>query len=215
MFQNADATLLPFNDETFDTIVYQLGIMFFDQATAFREVHRVLRRTGRYLFRVWDSERYNPFASLSFGVLKQFFPSNPPRFLFDPVSCHQIDPLKEQLIHIGFDPIVISVQRHVYDIFDVSAFARALVYSPVIFEIRDHGGVDPEEIVEALTAAFKKRIWLKSATLSDAGHTVRNGEALSFDVLSCSCSKKSRWAFSDSWECLKVISHQSKIEKFW
>ncbi|SNX61473.1 Methyltransferase domain-containing protein [Nitrosomonas ureae] len=156
MFQNADATLLPFNDETFDTVVYQFGIMFFDQATAFREVHRVLRRIGRYLFRVWDSERYNPFASLSFGVLKQFFPSNPPRFLFDPVSCHQIDPLKEQLIHIGFDPIVISVQRHVYDIFDVSAFARALVYSPVIFEIRDHGGVDPEEIVEALTAAFKK-----------------------------------------------------------
>lgn len=156
MFQNADATSLPFNDEAFDAVVCQFGIMFFDQATAFREVHRVLRRTGRYLFRVWDSERYNPFASLSFEVLKQFFPLNTPRFLFDPVSCHQIDPLKEQLIHIGFDPIVISVQRHVYDIFDVSAFARALVYSPVIFEIRDHGGVDPEEIVEALTAAFKK-----------------------------------------------------------
>ena len=156
MFQNADATSLPFNDEAFDAVVCQFGIMFFDQAMAFREVHRVLKRGGRYLFRVWHSEPYNPFASLRFGLLKQFFPSDTPRFLFDPVSCHKIDPLKEQLIHTGFDPIVISVQRHEYDVLNVSAFARALVYSPVLFEIRDRGGVDPEEIVEALTEAFKK-----------------------------------------------------------
>ncbi len=155
-FQNADATALPFNDDAFDAVVCQFGIMFFDQETAFREVYRVLKRKSRYLFRVWDSERYNPFASLSFEVLQQFFPSDTPRFLFDPVSCHQIDPLKELLINIGFDPIVISIHRHEYDIFDVSAFARALVYSPVLFEIRDRGGVDPEEIVAGLTAAFKK-----------------------------------------------------------
>lgn len=155
-FQNADATLLPFDDKVFDAVVCQFGIMFFDQETAFREAYRVLKRRGRYLFRVWDSEQYNPFASLSFEVLKQFFPSDTPRFLFDPVSCHQIDPIKEKLIHIGFDPIVISVQRHEYDVLDVSAFARALVYSPIIFEIRDRGGVDPEEIVEVLAEAFKK-----------------------------------------------------------
>lgn len=156
MFQNADATALPFDDETFDAVVCQFGIMFFDQHMAFREAYRMLKRKGRYLFRVWDSERYNPFASLSFEVLKQFFPSDTPRFLFDPVSCHQIDPLKEQLISVGFDPIVISVHRHEYDVVDVSAFARALVFSPVLFEIRDRGGVDPDEIVTALTSAFKK-----------------------------------------------------------
>ena len=155
-FQNADATALPFDNEAFDAVVCQFGIMFFDQEIAFREAYRVLKRKGRYLFRVWDSEHYNPFASLSFEVLKQFFPSDTPRFLFDPVSCHQIDPLKERLIDIGFDPIVISIQRHEYDIFDVSAFARALVYSPVLFEIRDRGGVDPDEIVTVLAEAFKK-----------------------------------------------------------
>ncbi len=155
-FQNADATALPFADAAFDVVVCQFGIMFFDRDKGFREVFRTLKPGGRYLFRVWDSERYNPFASLSFEVLKQYFPSDTPQFLFDPVSCHQIDPLKEQLIQIGFDPIVISVQRHVYDIFDVTAFARALVYSPVIFEIRDKGGVDPEAIVLELADAFKK-----------------------------------------------------------
>jgi SAM-dependent methyltransferase len=155
-FQNADATALPFNDEAFDAVFCQFGIMFFDREKGFREVYRTLKPNGRYLFRVWDSERYNPFASLSFEVLKQYFPSAPPQFLFDPVSCHQIDPLKEQLIRIGFDPVVISVQRHEYDILDVTAFARALVYTPVIFEIRDKGGVDPEEIVKELANAFKK-----------------------------------------------------------
>lgn len=155
-FHNADATSLPFDDEVFDAAVCQFGIMFFDQEAAVRETYRVLRRRGRYLFRVWDSEQYNPFASLSFEVLKQFFPSDTSRFLFDPVSCHQIDSIKEKLIQIGFDPIVISVQRHEYDVLDVPAFARALVYSPVIFELRDRGGVDPEEIVEVLAEAFKK-----------------------------------------------------------
>ncbi|MBX3629895.1 MAG: methyltransferase domain-containing protein [Nitrosomonas sp.] len=156
IFQNADATALPFKDDVFDAVICQFGIMFFNQQLAFQEVYRVLRRGGRYLFRVWDSEKYNPFASLSFEVLKQFFPSDTPRFLFEPVSCHQIDPIKEKLINIGFDNIEISVQRHSYDIFDVTAFARALVFSPVIFEIRDRGGADSEDIVKALAEAFKK-----------------------------------------------------------
>ena len=155
-FQNVDATALPFDDETFDAVVCQFGVMFFDRDKGFREVYRTLKPGGRYLFRVWDSEHYNPYCSLTFEVLKQFYPSDTPRFLFDTVSCHQIDPLKEQLIQIGFDPVVISVQRHVYDILDVTAFARALVYSPVIFEIRDRGGVDPEDIVKQLADAFKR-----------------------------------------------------------
>lgn len=157
-FQNVDATALPFDAETFDAVVCQFGVMFFDRDKGFREVYRVLKPNGRYLFRVWDSERYNPFASVSFEVLKQYFPSDTPQFLFDPVRCHQIDPLKELLIQIGFDPIVISVQRHQYTIHDVTAFASALVYSPLIFEIRDRGGIDPDEIIKELANAFKKEL---------------------------------------------------------
>lgn len=155
-FHNADATVLPFDDNSFDVIVCQFGIMFFDKEKGFSEVYRTLKTGGRYLFRVWDSEKYNPFAGVSFKVLKHYFPSDTPRFLFDPVCCHQIDPIKEQLINTGFDPIVISVQRHVYDIHDVTAFARALVYTPLIFEIRDRGGVEPEEIIKKLAKAFEK-----------------------------------------------------------
>lgn len=157
-FQNADAMALPFADASFDAVACQFGVMFFDRAVAFREVHRVLRPGGRYLFRVWDSEHYNPFASISFEVLQRFFPVDTPRFLLDPVACHQIDPIKELLISNGFDPLVISVQRHVYEIADISAFARALIYSPVLFEIRDRGSVDPENIAAALAEAFRQKL---------------------------------------------------------
>jgi len=155
-FQVADATALPFENEAFDAVVCQFGVMFFDKEAAFREAHRMLKHGGRYLFSVWDSRRYNPFASLTFEVLKQFFPSNPPRFLEDPVSSFEIDPVKETLIRSGFERIVVSVQKREYDILDVPAFARGLVFSPVIEEIRERGGVEPEEIVEVLAEALTR-----------------------------------------------------------
>jgi ubiquinone/menaquinone biosynthesis C-methylase UbiE len=73
-FQVTDAVALPFEDEAFDAVVCQFGVMFFDKDAAFHEARRTLRQGGRYLFSVWDSRRYNPFASLTFEVMKQFFP---------------------------------------------------------------------------------------------------------------------------------------------
>lgn len=155
-FQIADAAALPFGDEAFDVVVCQFGVMFFDREAGFREVHRTLKRGARYLFSVWDSRCYNPFASVTFEVMKQFFPSNPPQFLEHPVSCFEIDPIKEALIRSGFERIVISVQRREYDIVDVPAFARGLVFSPLIEEIRERGEVEPEKIVGALTEALTR-----------------------------------------------------------
>jgi SAM-dependent methyltransferase len=157
LFQQADAAALPFADDRFDAVVCQFGIMFFDREQGFREVYRVLKPGGRYWFRVWDSQHYNPFASLSIDVLKRYVPNDLPQFLFEPVSCHQIDPLKAQLLQLGFDPLVISVQRHVHEIVDLSAFARALVYSPLIFELRARVGIDPEDIVQQLVHAMKQK----------------------------------------------------------
>lgn len=39
---------------------------------------------------------------------------------------------------------------------DVLAFARGLVFSPVIEEIRERGEVEPEQIVEALAEALAR-----------------------------------------------------------
>lgn len=154
IFQIANAVTLPFDDRAFDAVICQFGVMFFDKDKAFRETYRVLKQGGRYLFSVWDSRDYNPYASLTFEVMKQFFPSDPPGFLESTVSSFEIDPIKETLIRAGFEQINISIQRRIYDILDVKAFARGLIFSPIIKEIRERGEVDPDDIVEALVKEF-------------------------------------------------------------
>jgi len=64
-FQQADATVLPFTDASFDVVVCQFGVMFFpDKDKSYREAIRVLVPGGHYLFNVWDSHRHNPIARL-------------------------------------------------------------------------------------------------------------------------------------------------------
>lgn len=158
VFQPADALALPFPDESFDTVVCQFGVMFSpDKPKSFSEVYRVLAPGGRYLFSVWDSHRYNPFGRLSHEVPGRFFPADPPQFYNVPFSCHQIDPLKEFLITAGFFDIGIAVVRQEREIPDVAAFARAAVHgNPLIDQVRQRGGVEPQQIVDALTEEFRR-----------------------------------------------------------
>jgi len=54
-FQPADAQALPFNDNSFDLVVCQFGVMFFpDKVRANSEARRVLRNGGRYMLVIWD-----------------------------------------------------------------------------------------------------------------------------------------------------------------
>ncbi len=78
-------------------------------------------------------------------------------WLEQPVSCFEIDLIKEALIRSGFDRIIVSVKRREHDILDVPAFARGLVFSPLIEEIKERGKVEPEKIVEALAEALTRK----------------------------------------------------------
>lgn len=52
----AKAEALPFSDESFDAVVSQFGLMFFDdRAQAIREMLRVLTSRGRFAVAVWDA----------------------------------------------------------------------------------------------------------------------------------------------------------------
>ena len=78
----ADAMALPFDDDGFDAVVCQFGVMFFpDKAKAFAEARRVLRPGGRFLFNTWDRIEENEFADVVTDALAPLFPDDPPRFL--------------------------------------------------------------------------------------------------------------------------------------
>ena len=156
--QPADAVALPFADSSFDAAVCQFGIMFFpDKAKSFSEIFRVLAPGGRYLFSVWDSHRYNPLGRIVHEVAGRFFPADPPQFYNVPFSCHQIDPIKEFLLAAGFGNISVAVLGRQKTIPDAAHFARAAVYgNPLIDQIRARGGVEPDDIVNALVQEFRR-----------------------------------------------------------
>ncbi|MER7923482.1 MULTISPECIES: class I SAM-dependent methyltransferase [unclassified Streptomyces] len=93
-WRQADAEHLPFEDDGFDLVLCQFGVMFFpDRPAAYAEVRRVLAPRGRFLFNSWG-----PLASHAFGAafqtaLEQLMPDGAPSFLkevphgyFDPAA---------------------------------------------------------------------------------------------------------------------------------
>jgi SAM-dependent methyltransferase len=157
-FQPADATALPFPESSFDAIVCQFGLMFFpDKEEAYREACRVLVHGGRYVFSVWDAQQYNPIGRLMSETAVRFFPENPPQFYDVPFSCHRIDPIRDGLSAAGFTELRIAVLSLDKTIPDVAAYARALVFgNPLIDQIRERGGIDPERVVAAVATALPR-----------------------------------------------------------
>jgi ubiquinone/menaquinone biosynthesis C-methylase UbiE len=165
-FQPADATALPFADAAFDTVVCQFGVMFFpDKDKSFREVHRCLAPRGHYLFNVWDSFEYNPFARITHETIAGFFAKDAPGFYKVPFGYFQLDPIKASLIAAGFEDISAHVLKIEKEIPSARRFAEGLVLgNPVIDEIRSRGTAAADQVVDGLTAA------LQQAFGQDPGH---------------------------------------------
>jgi ubiquinone/menaquinone biosynthesis C-methylase UbiE len=106
-WQQADAQALPFEDQKFDAVVCQFGVMFFpDKVRAFKEARRVLKPGGRYYFSVWDKISENDFADVVTQALGEMFPNDPPRFLARTPHGHSdVERLRAELTAAGFTDI--------------------------------------------------------------------------------------------------------------
>ncbi|MBV8197560.1 MAG: methyltransferase domain-containing protein [Candidatus Eremiobacteraeota bacterium] len=88
-WQVADATALPFSDESFDAVICQFGWMFFpDKDRALREARRVLTARGQLVFNTWDRLEACPVAAEADAAIRAHFPTNPPTFYETPFSMH-------------------------------------------------------------------------------------------------------------------------------
>jgi SAM-dependent methyltransferase len=81
-WQPADATQLPFEDNSFDVVVCQFGVMFFpDKVAAHSEAHRVLKPGGHLIFNTWDRLEDQDFCLTTQQAVCALFPDDPPLFM--------------------------------------------------------------------------------------------------------------------------------------
>ena len=73
-WRHGRAEELPFDDHTFDAVISQFGLMFFeDRQAAIREMFRVLRPGGRLAVAVWDSLENTPGYLAVTELLQRLF----------------------------------------------------------------------------------------------------------------------------------------------
>jgi len=73
-----DLSNIPYNDEQFDLVLCQFGLMFVpDKLKPLSEMHRVLKKGGQLLFNVWDSIDDNPAWKIGISVVQSYFNNLP------------------------------------------------------------------------------------------------------------------------------------------
>src|SRR5262249_21849069 len=115
IWRQADAMALPFEDQGFDVVACQFGVMFFpDKLQSYTEARRVLKPGGYFFFNVWDHISENQFADIITEALATRFPLRPPRFLArTPHGYHDEQSIREDLTAAGFAKISVEAVNEI------------------------------------------------------------------------------------------------------
>ncbi|HKW85154.1 MAG TPA: methyltransferase domain-containing protein, partial [Burkholderiaceae bacterium] len=160
-WQQADAMHLPFDAASFDVVVCQFGAMFFpDRPHAFREVRRVLRPGGTFVFDAWDRIEDNEFADVVTNALATVFPADPPRFMArTPHGYADRGQIAADLAAAGFTAAP-NIETIAARSRAVSADVPAIAYcqgTPLRGEIQARSGASLGEATAAAAAAIAAR----------------------------------------------------------
>ncbi len=102
-WREADGMALPFDDDTFDVVVCQFGLMFFpDPAKGLREMARVTAAGGQLLLSTWDSMHVNHIARVVHERVTALLPDNPPQFMHVPFHMHDRALLHSLAVKAGY-----------------------------------------------------------------------------------------------------------------
>ena len=131
--------LLIFEDQSFDAITCQFGIMFFpDKLQAMREAFRVLKPGGTFWFSVWDAIERNELALTAHTIVAKYFDDNPPDFYEVPFSFHDPSEIERLLATAGFTQIEVTPLAFTSNSSSAKDVARGLVHgNPIIASLRE------------------------------------------------------------------------------
>lgn len=160
IFRQADAQSLPFEDESFDLVVCQFGVMFFpDKRQSYREALRVLKPGGTYIFAVWDKISSNEFIVVVSAALASRFPDDPPKFMERaPHGYYDTQAIVAALKEAGFkDASAETVDKRSRAKSAIDAATGYCQGNPLRGEIEGRAPGGLQEVTEAAAAALADR----------------------------------------------------------
>ncbi|MBC9932175.1 class I SAM-dependent methyltransferase [Chitinophaga qingshengii] len=154
-WQLADVTALPFDDKSFDTVISQLSVMFFDRPKAFREVCRVLQPGGHFIFSTWDKPVHNPLLQLVLDAVEQHLSPETTAFYRLLFAYNDLNIIESETEQAGFSGLRIEkVKREGYSP-TAHHIAKGLIYGgPMITTINE---INPA-LAEPIVASIEKNI---------------------------------------------------------
>lgn len=157
-YEVADALELPYENDRFDVVVCQFGIMFFpDKQKGLGEMMRVVKPGGFVIFNVWDTLEQNSIVELAARVISTFFESEPPKFLHIPFGYNNVTEIKGLMENAGLDAINAEVIAATVEGSSPRDIARGFVTgNPTIIEIQARGTASPEAVVEKVQEEIEK-----------------------------------------------------------
>ena len=171
----ADATALLFDDATFDGACCQFGVMFFpDKVAAARQARRVLKPGGTYWLNAWSTLADNPLARIANETAARLLGGETPPFLRIPYGYGDRDQIAADLRAGGFPTIdieTVDVEAVAGSAADVAiGFVQG---TPMVNEIREHRGVTPEAVTEAVAAAIAREFSAGPVRAPMRAHVIR------------------------------------------
>ena len=169
-WQIANAQELAFEDNTFDAVVCQFGLMFVpDKQKAVNEAYRVLNPGGILLFNTWDSLETNPVSKIANNVIASFFKDFSFDFYKIPFSMY--DPVEiESLLQLaGFKNISVeNVQINGYSATAEDAAKALCEGTPAYIEICQKDEKLLPEIRKSAVMAITKEFGAASLKIPNA-----------------------------------------------
>lgn len=124
----ADAQELPFNNDQFDHVICQYGVMFFpDKPKAFGETFRVLKPGGKFIFATWDSIDKNPAYFIQQLIEEIYKDAAPDFFTSGPYSFYDRNVIEKMLQDAGFKSIKIEEVAKTTDFGGAKNFVNGFV----------------------------------------------------------------------------------------
>lgn len=147
----ADMMALPFEDETFDLVVCQFGVMFApDKLGALKEIRRVLKKGGILLFNTWGPIEENPVWHITSTIVNELMGEKASRIFKDgPFNLDDVNVVLGLLELAGFEDTTATTVLKTGESSTAALAAKGFIEGlPIVKVIKDN---TPELLLEILS----------------------------------------------------------------